>query len=62
MSEIFTVKARRCKRCGRLLTNPKAVEDGYGESCKCKVKKEEVEKEPIPGQIELFSLLEKTEE
>lgn len=28
--EIFTIRARRCKRCGRLLTSAEAVEKGYG--------------------------------
>lgn len=27
--EIFTIRARRCKRCGRLLTSAEAVEKGY---------------------------------
>ena len=31
--EIFTIRARRCKRCGRLLTSAEAVEKGYG--CQC---------------------------
>ena len=48
--EIFTVKARRCKRCGRLLTSAKAVADGYGEQCACKMRKEKEAREPIPGQ------------
>lgn len=52
--EIFIIKARRCKRCGRLLTSEKAVRDGYGESCRCKAKKEERENEPLPGQISMF--------
>lgn len=31
--EVFTIQARRCKRCGRLLTSQEAVERGYG--CQC---------------------------
>lgn len=53
---VFTIKARRCKRCGRLLTSAKAVEEGYGESCRCKIKKEDKEKEPIPGQLNIFDM------
>lgn len=34
--EIFTIRARRCKRCGRLLTSAEAVEKGYG--CQCAAK------------------------
>lgn len=52
--EIFSVRARRCKRCGRLLTSTKAVQEGYGESCRCKVDREEQERKPIPGQMTLF--------
>ena len=38
-SEIFQTPARRCKRCGRLLTSRKAVELGYG--CQCLRKEQE---------------------
>ena len=31
-SEIFTIPARRCKRCGGLLTSAEAIRDGYGSS------------------------------
>ena len=37
--EIFTIQARRCKRCGRLLTSQEAVERGYGCQCAMKAKK-----------------------
>ena len=56
--EIFTIQARRCKRCGRLLTSVKAVEEGYGESCRCKITKEEAERKPLTGQMDIFDLLE----
>ena len=55
--EIFVVKARRCKICGRILTSKKAVEEGYGETCKCKAKKLEKEKEPLDGQMNIFDFL-----
>lgn len=32
--EIFTIRARRCKRCGRLLTSAEAVEKGLPVRCK----------------------------
>lgn len=35
---IFTIQARRCKRCGGLLTSKQAVKDGYGHVCKQKIK------------------------
>lgn len=34
--EIFMVRARRCQRCGGLLTSAQAVSDGYGHVCKMK--------------------------
>ena len=39
--EVFTIQARRCKRCGRLLTSQEAVERGYGCQCAIKAKREE---------------------
>ncbi|MDO4330325.1 MAG: DUF6011 domain-containing protein [Lachnospiraceae bacterium] len=48
--EIFTIRARRCKRCGRLLTSKEAVERGYGCQCAAKAKAEEVAKAPLPGR------------
>lgn len=54
MSEIFMIQARRCKRCGRLLVNQESVEQGYGCQCIKKIKQEEIDKQPINGQMELF--------
>ena len=36
MGDVFMVRARRCKRCGGLLTSAQAVADGYGHVCKMK--------------------------
>lgn len=33
MKKIKEKAMRRCKRCGRILRNPKAVELGYGLCC-----------------------------
>lgn len=52
--EIFTVRARRCKRCGRLLTSKEAVERGYGCQCAAKARQEEIERKPLPGQMNIF--------
>ena len=49
--EIFMIKARRCKRCGGLLTSEQALNDGYGHVCKSKVDGELLEKKPIDGQM-----------
>lgn len=54
---IFYIQARRCLRCGRLLTSKEAVERGYGCQCAAKTKKAEEAAKPIPGQIELFDLI-----
>ena len=52
--EIFTIHARRCKRCGGLLTSGDSIRDGYGHSCKMKVKRELLAKEALKDQICLF--------
>lgn len=56
--EIFTIKARRCKRCGGLLTSKKAVKDGYGHTCKMKVRAEAEATKPDPNQLVIFGVLE----
>lgn len=43
LPETFIIKARRCKRCGGLLTSKQAVKDGYGHVCKLKANKEKQE-------------------
>ena len=60
--EIFTIRARRCKRCGRLLTSAEAVEKGYGCQCAAKAQAEEDEKKPIPGQMTFDDLFKNMEE
>ena len=49
--EIFMVRARRCKRCGGLLTSRQAVADGYGHTCKLKERGEYESRQQLPGQI-----------
>lgn len=51
---IFTVKARRCKRCGGLLTSEQAVREGYGHVCKIKSERERKALLPDPDQLSLF--------
>lgn len=62
MSEIFTIQARHCKRCGRLLVSKEGIENGYGCQCKKKTRLEELEKKPIDGQMNLFNFLTESEE
>lgn len=42
--EIFIIQARRCKRCGGLLTSAEALKDGYGHVCRMKTREEELQK------------------
>ena len=49
--EIFVLEARKCKRCGGILTSAKAVRNGYGHVCLLKTRAEEKFKEI---QINLF--------
>lgn len=57
-NEIFTIKARRCKRCGGILTSKAAVEEGYGHVCKMKTHAEEEAKKPLDGQINILDFFE----
>ncbi len=41
-NDIFTISARRCKRCVGLLTGEQAIRDGYGHICKMKARKEDL--------------------
>lgn len=59
---IILIQARRCKRCGRLLTSKEAVERGYGCQCAAKARREEQERQPIPGQRSIFDYLSDEEE
>lgn len=58
--EIFTIEARKCKRCGRLIFSKEALERGYGCLCERKAKedgtygKERREDENLPGQMSLM--------
>lgn len=56
-SGIFIIQARKCLRCGRLLTSHEAIVKGYGCQCEKKARCEEEEKEPIHGQIRIEDLL-----
>lgn len=53
--DIFTIPARRCKRCGGLLTSAQAIRDGYGHTCKMKAHREALAREEMKNQMSLFS-------
>lgn len=52
--DIFTIKARRCKRCGGILTSKQGIRDGYGPCCLQKIRQEEREREEAKNQYSLF--------
>lgn len=54
LPETFIIKARRCKRCGGLLTSEQAVKDGYGHVCKMKAAVDKQNAEFEKMQITLF--------
>lgn len=55
-NEVFTIPARRCKRCGGLLTSSKGIRDGYGPCCLRKVRREQADREEeAQNQYSFFS-------
>lgn len=60
--EVFTIRARRCLKCGRLLTSKQAIIDGYGSCCLQRVKQAAVEREAAKNQYSLFPIEEGDQE
>lgn len=58
MNEVFQIPARRCKRCGGLLTSDQAIRDGYGHTCRMKERREAAEREEEKNQYSLFNGME----
>lgn len=54
LGDVFMVRARRCKRCGGLLTSAQAVADGYGHVCKMKELQKHQAREELKNQYSLF--------
>lgn len=54
MSDIFQVPARRCKRCGGILTSDQGLRDGYGACCLKRMKEDEADARMRKIQISLF--------
>ena len=54
--EVFTIPARRCKRCGGLLTSSQGLRDGYGPCCLRKIKQEEADRKMMESQCSLFDM------
>lgn len=53
---IFTIRARRCKRCGGILTSEQGLRDGYGPCCMRKMQEAERQKQEEARLITLFDL------
>ena len=54
--DVFTIPARRCKRCGGLLTSSQGIRDGYGPCCLRKVRREQADREEeAQNQYSFFS-------
>ena len=51
---IFQINARRCARCGGLLTSKDSIREGYGHSCKQKMRREQRSQETVKDQISFF--------
>lgn len=62
IGDVFMVRARRCKRCGGLLTSAQAVADGYGHVCKMKELQKQQAREELKNQYSLFGGEETEEE
>ena len=52
--EVFTIAARRCRRCGGLLTSAQGIKDGYGACCLRKMKQEANARRELEDQCSLF--------
>lgn len=52
--EVFFIPARRCERCGGLLTSTQAIADGMGHTCKIKTRKEALAAEEEKQQFHFW--------
>lgn len=52
--ETFLITARRCRRCGGILTSAQGIRDGYGPCCLKKMRQEEARKKAMANQCSLF--------
>lgn len=59
--EIFTIPARRCLRCGGILTSEQGLRDGYGPCCLRKLRQEEKERQERERLVSFFDLMAEAE-
>lgn len=55
-SEVFQIAARRCRRCGNILTSAQGLRDGYGPCCLRKAREEEAQRREEEKLVNLFDL------
>lgn len=54
--EVFQIAARRCRRCGGILTSAQGLRDGYGPCCLRKAREEEAQRREDEKLVSLFDL------
>lgn len=59
--DIFQIKARKCLRCGGLLTSRDGIRTGYGPCCLRKLRIEEADRKMMAAQFSLFQETEETD-
>ena len=55
-NEVFKIAARRCRRCGGILTSAQGMRDGYGPCCLRKAREEEAQRREEEKLVSLFDL------
>lgn len=55
-NEVFKIAARRCRRCGGILTSAQGLRDGYGPCCLRKAQEEEAQRREEEKLVSLFDL------
>ena len=53
-AEMFTIRARRCRRCGGILTSEQGLREGYGHTCKRKTLEEAAARRMMRDQVSFF--------
>lgn len=60
-ADIFNIPARRCGRCGGILTSEQGLRDGYGPCCLKKMRQEEKERQEREKLVSFFDLMAEAE-
>lgn len=54
--KVFQIAARRCRRCGGILTSAQGLRDGYGPCCLRKAREEEAQRREEEKLVSLFDI------